>query len=169
MSKTIYFHFTNHEFEVGERIDPQEDGFTHWDESRALEAVLERYRPEGKLPRKQSVFLCKGPLSGVRDFGAAGSDYICVVSTPNDPATERSDMSWIREIDQGFDNVSILEEDYTEAELRHLAEGYWSGEQRPGYQTTFEYRTQHALVKLCLEAEYMTEKYKTRNTAERTI
>lgn len=159
MSLPKYFHYTAQEFSPGDRLEPQEDGYTQWEESRALEAVLERYRPADKLPRSQSVFLFKGPVTNSESYGADCTTYLCAVASPNNPEDERSDLSWLKELDQGFDDVTILEEDFTEAELRFFAEGYWSGTARPDAVPVYEYRVPYADVKLCLETEsYLSRK-----------
>lgn len=169
MTQSVYFHFTGEELDVRTRLTPQDDGFTQWPEARALETILERYRPADKLPRSQSVFLFKGPVVPDQSFGAASSAYCCVVDTPNNPEAERSDIRWFRDLDHGFEDVAILEEDFTEAELRERAEGYWSGKPCPGQIPMFEYRAPYADVKLCRDTAFFVRKADQKEEAEHTL
>lgn len=169
MNKDTYYHFSGQEFSVDDRLVPQDDGFTTWPEAAALETILERYRPEDKLPRYRSVFLFQGPAKNNGGYGAASTEYCCVVATPNNPASERSDIRWFRDLDQGFTDVSVLEEDFTEDELRYLAEGYWSGEPMPGGDPVFEYRAPYADIKLCRGTDFFLRKWKQDQEYEHTI
>jgi hypothetical protein len=122
----IMYHLTDHEFEIGDTILPQPYGYAHLDESVALETILERYRPPNKLKRKESVFLLKKPPEG-KDFGAVGSIFLIKVEVGEDVMQNSSDMSWFASLDQGFEDVQWLEDDYKPNELREIASRYWSG------------------------------------------
>lgn len=141
-------HLTSSIMERGDKLEPQEDGYCHLPESIALEEILERYRPDGKIARKDSIYLFKNKsLASNHDYGAAGSNYVLVVECEDSVSDQKSDMNWLSELDQGFDDVRILEEDFTEIELRELAEGYWSGLARYGEnEAIYEYRASEAVV-----------------------
>ena len=145
------FHITDTEFERGDTLLPQPDGYVHFPESRALEAILERYRPTDKLPRGESVFFVKEIPSSGDEVGADGSDWIVTCALDADTLANQSDLNWIRELDQGFEHPSDLEECFSEKELRLLAHGYWSGKARPGHEPRFEYRAPSAVV-ACVSA-----------------
>lgn len=146
-----YLHYTGRRFRPGDVLLPQEDGYVRWPESRAQETILERYRPPGKLPRRHAVFLFAEDDTDRVGFGALSTAYCCVCAPWTDPTEERSDLAWLWELDQGFEDVSILESDFSELELAYLAGGYWSGAARPTARSRFEYRTARAHVIACQE------------------
>ncbi len=113
MTKVKMYHLTGVEFKKGDQLVPMEHGYVYQDNSIALETILERYRPEDKLSREDSVFLSDAiPTKGFC-FGADADDYLVVCDLPISVLSQKSDFNWLAAIDQGFDDVSILEEHYS--------------------------------------------------------
>lgn len=146
-------HLSSVALKKGDVLKPQEHGYCHLPESQGLEDILERYRPSDKIPRKESVYLFKTRNESL-DFGAEGSDFLFVVECDDEVVKQRSDMNWISELDQGFENSEVLEEDYEEWELQMLAEGYWSGKPRTNEdEAVYEYRVRDAVITAVYEQE----------------
>lgn len=141
------YHLSDAELEPGELLLPQQDGYCHWPENRAMEFWLEKRRPPEKLSRADSVFLC--PRIPERDMGAAGETRIFLCQADADALSQRSDMNWLIEMDQGLEDPSTLLDDWGERAIRELATGYWSGEPRPGLSPSWEVRQPRALVLAC--------------------
>lgn len=140
------YHLTNHPLTPGTRLQPQASGNSHRPENRALETVLERYRPQACLARRASVFLTQ-TSQPARDLGASGDRLIALCEVVDLAASQRSDMNWLRELDQGFEDPADL--DLDEHRLAYLARGYWSGVPRPGMRPNYEYRATSAIVLSC--------------------
>ncbi len=140
------YHLTGHAFCPGSQLEPQPDGYCHWPESQGMEAILERYRPPHCLPRKESVFFMK-ERDSASDFGAHHDRMILLCEVDDAAEAQRSDINWLQELDQGFEDPADL--DLEEAEMAWLAQGYWSGAPRPGQTPLYEYRATGGLVLEC--------------------
>lgn len=127
MSPTL-FHGTRKQFEVGDTLTPQEEGYAHGSHHDPIErkahqfceAVLERYRPRDATPRKEAVYMCDKP----DDIDRAGGyeDHIYIVE-PEGPVT-RCNLYWYGTLEgfcMGFDDPN----DADEQDLRTMAKGYW--------------------------------------------
>jgi len=143
----IMYHLTNYEFKIGDVVLPQSTGYTHWVESCALETVLEtvleRYRPKEKISRKECIFLTKEKPKN-KDYGASGTSFILTVEVDEEVINQFSDMNHFFCIDQGFEDVIHLEDDYLEEELKKIADQYWSG--MSSKTPRIEYRSKQGVI-----------------------
>lgn len=140
----ICYHLSDHPFMSGEAILPMEDGYTSLPESGALEAVLELFRPKDKLPRADSIYV--SPNKPESDLGAKGNSHCFMCSLPESALSQKSDLQWIHELDQGFESIDDLLEDYAMEELAELANGYWSGKERIADQGLWEIRWHESTI-----------------------
>lgn len=125
---TALFHGSRAVLKVGDRLvakrprlDPEE---------RAVEAVLEHFRPDGCLPRHASIFLVDRPDGDLIERVGGYADHIYQVE-PQGPV-ERNDVRWWAVIlNEGALDVahgSKAERAEALAACRPLAEAYWRGE-----------------------------------------
>lgn len=144
-----FYHLTPVDFAPGERLLPQTDGYCHWPENQAMEAVLERFRPASKLPRKASVFFSNA-VNVQRDLGASGADYVVICEGDITWGRQRSDVNWLAELDVGIEDPTVAFSGVPEEVLRQWALGYWSGRPKPNEVPVFEYRVESACVLDCV-------------------
>jgi hypothetical protein len=116
------YHGSREYFDPGFVLRPQEGGYASLpDEDIApVEDIIEQHRPEGKIPRRESVFMVDDPERVEQAGGYA--DYIYIVE-PIGPV-EVSYLAW-------YGELSVFWMDMPEDERRRLAEGYWSGDPSP--------------------------------------
>jgi hypothetical protein len=132
------YHGSRKRLKLGTVLRPQEGGYASLpDEDIApVEDILEQHRPEGKIPRRDSVFMVDDPEK-VDQAGGYG-DQVYVVEPIG--AVEASHLGW-------YGELSVWWMDMPEDERRTLAEGYWSGDpfpERP--RSVYEYRARAAKV-----------------------
>jgi hypothetical protein len=148
----IFFHLTSINFKKGDMLLPQEDGYSQLEMNSAMEEILEGYRPENKISRTECVYLFAGSSKRAEkcDFGATGLEFICLCSAPDEILEQKSDLNWIFPLDQEFESVEDIYDQFTEDELEDIATGYWSGNPMPGKTPVFEYRSESARVRHCV-------------------
>jgi len=132
------YHGSRKLFDPGFVLRPQEGGYASLpdDDVAPVEEILEKHRPEGKIPRRESVFMVDDP-ERVDQAGGYG-DQVYVVEPIG--AVEASDLGW-------YGELSVYWMDMPEDERRTLAEGYWSGDPFPGRKRSlYEYRARAAEV-----------------------
>ncbi len=134
----MYYHGSQSEFPVGFVLTPQPDGYAMLpDEGIAeVEAILEQYRPTGKIARRDAVYMVRDP----DEIDSAGGyiDFVYTVIPIGD--VEVSDMGW-------YSELSVYYFDMPEDEQQRLAEGYWSGRSFPRDRgSLFEYRARSAEI-----------------------
>jgi len=148
-----FYHYTGIEFSKGDILRPQPHGYCHWPENRAMESILEVFRPTHCLPRKESVFLTKEKCNGEK-FGAESARYELEVEADTLCEYQRSDLQWLIPIDQEYSSVSDIADYFTWPELRDIAMGYWGGDAY-NLSPKFEYRSRLATIKSISEAELL--------------
>lgn len=130
-----YYHGSQTEFPVGFVLTPQPGGYAMLEDEDVaeIEMVLEKYRPPGKIARRDAVYMVRDP----DEIDSAGGyiDFVYTVIPIGD--VEASDMGWYSE----------LSFDMPEDEAQRLAEGYWSGKPFPRDRgSLFEYRVRSAEI-----------------------
>ncbi len=141
---SIFYHYTGVEFETGDELTPQPDGYCHWEENAHIEDLLEQHRPTHCIPRKEAVFVTNVRCDG-ECYGAASNDFELSIKPCHDILEQRSDICWLSQMEQGYGSIDEMLEDFSEEELASLARGYWSG--LPfGKTPKFEYRTRSSIV-----------------------
>lgn len=110
ISQSSFYHGTKKIFPIGFILLPQLDGYVH--QEIEIENILEKYRPENKISRFNSVFLVDNPDNV--DFAGGYEDYIYKVQPIGQ--IDKSDLSW-------YSDVSIYN---TEKENQIYATNYWN-------------------------------------------
>lgn len=72
-------------------------------------------------------------------------------------------MRWLFSLDQEFQSIEEIESCFSEDELERIAAGYWSGEAMPDSIPVFEFRSNYAIVRLCVENNF-EEKFSESNS-----
>jgi hypothetical protein len=132
------YHGSRERLDIGTVLRPREGGYMSLpdEDIASVEDILEKHRPEGKIPRHESVFMLDDP-GRIEKAGGRG-DHVYVVEPIG--AVEASDLGWYAEL-------SVYWIDMPEDERRGFAEGYWSGDPFPGRKKNlYEYRTRAAEV-----------------------
>ncbi len=91
-----YYHGSQSEFPVGFILSPQPDGYAALpDEDIAeVEKIVEQYRPPGKIPRNDAMFMVGDPDE--IDAANGYDDFIYTVEPIGE--VEASDLSWYSKI-----------------------------------------------------------------------
>lgn len=129
-----YFHGSQEEYQLGDGIFPNPDGYTNQKEVAPLEALFEEERPENiEHKRTDCIFLCDNE----RDIDNAGgfTDYIYLIDI-EDGFVEASDMSW-------YTQASFALSEGDEEKAREYARKYWNGDILEG---VMEYRTDKGYI-----------------------
>jgi hypothetical protein len=137
LKANIFFHYTSAHLSIGETLIAQDNGYCQQPENAAMEAILEDFRPNRCISRSDAVFLTKDPIDDGDKVGALGSDYELEVSVCKDTIHQRSDLNWLSEIDQEYESVGDIYNEFSEKEIQTIAEGYWSGKpysDKPSYE-----------------------------------
>ena len=116
--------------------------------------TLERYRPEGRLAHNRAVFACDNIKDIDHAGGAAGEDAYVLTVEPVGEVSQH-DVNWTTAIARVWNDRPDSPE--TEAHLKELARGYWSGEPFPGSEPVWEYLMPEATVLQCQEYDNAEE------------
>jgi hypothetical protein len=125
---------------IGDSIACQTFGYANSREAVAMENILELYRPDDKISRRNSAFFCDNAKSCL-DAGADTDEKIYVVQMSEIAINNKSDFNWLQIIDLGFEDEWMLKEAFTDKELEDICSSYWSGKACPGKPPTWEYRS----------------------------
>lgn len=127
------YHGSRRKFPVGFVLKPNRSRGDP--EERAVEKILEYYRPKNKLSRQQSVYFVDTPDPDSIERAGGYSDYIYEVSADY---VEKNDVSWWAEILNG--GAYDFLDGNKEALLwcKEAAEAYWAG--KPSVKPHWEYR-----------------------------
>lgn len=116
-------------------LKPHNDSYTKHYDNKYIEEIMERYKPNDKLSRYNSVFL----VDDVDDIDNAGAsiDFIYEVTIPDDIIPEKSDLAWYSEIEMTNDKVK----------KKKYALNYWNGVAFTNPEMSlWEYRVPYAIV-----------------------
>lgn len=134
-----YFHGSQQAFPLNFILRPQANGYCHWPENAAFEAFVESLRPEEKLSRSKSVFLC----AETDLIDAAGGYVDCIYEVRPGPCVQGSDLAWYSEASSYFGS----DRDGDVERASDLIRRYWSGEPYVSAENScFEYRTWNAKI-----------------------
>ena len=129
------YHGTKAKLQVGMILTPQPHGYVNDPEVAQHEAIMENARPEGALPRNQSVYMVADPDE--IDFAGGYEDYIYEVEPIGE--VERNNMGW-------YSEVSMYEwDDEADPRAVEAAESYWLGSDFPK-ASIWEYRAPQAKI-----------------------
>jgi RNA:NAD 2'-phosphotransferase (TPT1/KptA family)/8-oxo-dGTP pyrophosphatase MutT (NUDIX family)/ribosomal protein L32 len=123
------YHGSRVKFKPGDILTPQPSGYVNAPDVAIIEGVMEKSRPEGALPRKDSVYMVARP----DDVDRAGGydDYIYEVQPVG--KVERGDLGW-------YGDVSVYgEHQPDDPEVIQAAKNYWAGEPHDKFRL-WEYR-----------------------------
>lgn len=134
-SQTTFYHGSAKSLPIGTILEPQIQGYTRTTNNQALEDTMERYRPDGMIPRDEAVYLADNPEVIERLGG--DTDYIYIVEPLG--SVEGSDLDWYGEVASG----PYLQK--SEEAIREFAENYWQGVPYHGIGER-EYRTRQARI-----------------------
>lgn len=130
------YHGSRGHFDPGFVLKPQVAADAFDEDVAPVEDIMEKHRPEGKIPRRESVFMVDDP-ERVEQAGGY-EDHVYIVEPIG--AVEASDLGW-------YGELSVYWMDMPDDERRGLAEGYWSGDPFPGRpRSLYEYRARAAEV-----------------------
>ena len=136
----ILYHGSKKQFPIGFILKPQ-PGFNYEPEEKAVERILEYFRPPSKLNRKQSVYLVEKPDHNLIERVGGDADYIYEVSVNS---FEKNDVHWWAEI---LDNGAIDFMDGNKDALKwckDMALSYWNGS--PSSKPSWEFRSPFAKI-----------------------
>lgn len=139
-----YFHGSRRNFEIGHvlaahrpRLEPEE---------KAVELILERFRPEDCLPRNKCIFMVAQPDPDLIERAGGYAQYIYQVEPQG--RVERNDVHWWAKIlnEGAIDVFKGTPEEKAEALVacQPMAEAYWLGDasERP----LWEYRSVRGVI-----------------------
>lgn len=155
-----YYHGTRTEFDIGDRLMAQPDGYASGDAHmtpaekrghRLLEAAIDRYRPPGVVPRTKAFYMvkCVSVEQAIKEVDWAGGylDFVYEVEPLTPP--HMCNMYWYSVLEEGsLVNSKRLKDEQWVAEV---ATKYWSA--APGERTLFEYLTTEAIVTRLIHSE----------------
>lgn len=130
------YHGSRKSFPIGFVLRPQSDGYTSFQDEdvRRTEGIIEKYRPQGLIPRTKSVFMVDDPT--MIESAGGYEDFVYLVR-PNG-RVERSNLGWYSRIDAYVDA--------TEQELAEWSNNYWAGVPYDKRPSVFEYRAESAQI-----------------------
>lgn len=114
--KALY-HGSIAELQIGCTLVPQAGGYTKSCNSQDLEELFESLRPDNKIPRSESVYMCNDV--DLIDLAGGYTDFIYQVNPVG--AIEESDLAW-------YTQAQIQLEDGDRDGAIESAKNYWSGE-----------------------------------------
>lgn len=130
--KTFY-HGSNNPLPIGTILKPHKDSYTKDPYNKDLEDILEKYRPEDKLSRFDSVFISDD--INLIDPSGGYVDYIFEVKPIG--KVESSDLAWYTEVQLTDDPIKQKE----------FSLKYWSGEKHSDKRMScVEYRCNSAEI-----------------------
>lgn len=130
-----FYHGSYDKLHDGIILKPHKDSYTRQEDNYYIESILEKYRPNNKLSRYDSVFLVDN-IDNIDDAGAS-IDYIYEVFVSNEDIPEKSDLTWYTEIDM-TDDIE---------KHREYAMNYWNGVQFYDIEMSlWEYRVKKAYI-----------------------
>jgi len=134
-NKKIFYHGSYDKLPIKTILKSHEKSYTRDPNNMILEGILEKYRPDDKLSRYDSIFLVDDPE--LIDAVGAPIDYIYEVIIPGNITPEKSDLAWYSEI-EGEDDIEKQKE---------YALNYWNGiPYYDKYSSAFEYRVKEAII-----------------------
>lgn len=129
------YHGSRKEFPVDFVLTPQNDGYVNDPEVSVTEKIMEKFRPEGHLSRRDSIFMVDDP----DDIDNAGGYLAYIYKVAPIGSIEKNDLAW-------YSDLSIYAP-YNELddELIQSAKNYWSGISHPE-NSLMEYRAKSAKI-----------------------
>jgi 8-oxo-dGTP pyrophosphatase MutT (NUDIX family)/GNAT superfamily N-acetyltransferase len=129
------YHGTRAKLEIGTILTPQPHGYVNDPEVAQHEQIMENARPEGSLPRNQSVYMVADPDE--IDFAGGYEDFVYEVEPIGE--VERNNMGWYSEVSMyEWDNIA-------DSRAVEAAESYWLGLDFPK-SSIWEYRAPKAKI-----------------------
>lgn len=135
----MFYHGSKNLIENQEKLTPQEDSYTNYEECISIENAFEFYRPENKISRQKCVYLVEDP--NMIDNVGGYIDYIYLVN-PENNYTEKSDLSWYTMASMEMGDFFELEE-LTEKSIAYIV-NYWNS--TPSENPCWEYRASQATI-----------------------
>lgn len=137
-----FYHASTEAFEPGTVLVPSGEPSQFWER----EKFLEEYRPEGHLPRSQSVFMTDN-AKAAKVWGR----YVYEVEPQG--KVEKNDIGWFEQLFY-LDDPEWMEDDEESGTSREQIEefvsqavkGYWSGKPNDQHEIGYEYRAPNAKV-----------------------
>jgi len=132
-----YYHGSYTQLPVGTILNARNEDYEADWKGTDFYNILERYRPEGQLSHKQSVFMCDNPDD--IDAAGGGTDWMFTLKALG--PVQRHDLNWSSEI-------SVLISDGYAAdspEVKEAAENYWAGVPHHN-ESLWEYLTPSAQI-----------------------
>jgi len=134
-SAKVFYHGSSDNLPVGTILRPSPTYEADWTRTDFYD-VLEKYRPEGMLSHKESVFMCDNPDD--LDSAGGGTEWMFTV----EPASrvERHDLNWSSEI-----SMLVSDDPENIEAIQMAAEAYWNGTPHHN-DSVWEYLTPSATV-----------------------
>src|SRR5271157_3270029 len=153
------YHGSKKQFQPGDILTPRSDGYFSDPDTRQHEEIVERNRPEGALPRSNSVYMVADP----EEIDRAGGYENYVYEVEPIGNVEKNDLEW-------YGQISSYEWEGDEnPEADKMAQGYWSGLELGGNWTLYEYRAPQAKIVRLVSALKNPDKLASVKTADEVL